>query len=298
VLPTFNRYAMVSRAIRSVLSQTFQKFELIVVDDHSTAYGEAAFSEFQDSRLTVVQNRRSKGACGARNTGFDIANGEWVAFLDDDDEWLPDKLSLEVKCISSFAPDSNVVMIYSDSMTRDGEKEYPTRRPSRVYFPDLKRNLLYANYVGGMSIVTGRLSVCRAAGGFDETLPGMQDLDFFVRLAAHGAFRHIPQPSTVRHVGHDCRITDDANKKLVATRIVRDKYRTDIEESFRLRYMYKSREYHYSVLAGYWKQALKACPWFAAGLILDGWQFRQNASVTVRAVAKHWLAPWVGVSSS
>jgi glycosyltransferase involved in cell wall biosynthesis len=279
---------MVSRAIQSVLSQSFRDFELIVVDDHSTVYSEGAFSEFRDPRLTVVRNVGLKGACGARNTGLALAKGEWLAFLDDDDEWMPEKLAVEKTYLSQSAVDEEVVLIYSDAITRAGNRERLSTKNPVTYFPDTKRNLLYKNSVGGMSSATARLRAARAVEGFDETLPGMQDLDFFVRLCSKGSFRHIDKALTIRYVDHNGRITRDAAKKLVAAQIVRQKYREDIEASFRLRYIYGSRYYRLHIVLGNWERALKLSPWFIAGIALDRGEFRKNAAVTFRTLTAQW----------
>jgi len=183
--------------------------------------------------------------------------------------------------------DDRVALIYSDATTRSGNRERLSTKNKVAYFPDMKRNLLYQNLVGGMSSATVRLSAARAAGGFDETLPGMQDLEFFVRLSSQGSFRHINKVLTVRHVDHDGRITRDATKKLAAAQIVRDKYRRDIETSFRLRYIYGSRYYRFYILLGNWKEALKSSPWFIAGIVLDRTEFRKNASVTFRRLTRN-----------
>ncbi len=95
VIPTHNRSILLKRAVESVLSQTFEDFELIVIDDHSTDDTASVVKSFTDPRIRYLINQRTKGACGARNTGIFSAKGKWVAFLDDDDVWLPEKLKYQ-----------------------------------------------------------------------------------------------------------------------------------------------------------------------------------------------------------
>ena len=97
VIPTLHRPQLVLRAIRSVLNQTFGEIELIVVVDGPDAVTEAAVRSISDTRLQLVVNPRSLTAAGARNVGADHATGDWIAFLDDDDEWSPNKLERQME---------------------------------------------------------------------------------------------------------------------------------------------------------------------------------------------------------
>lgn len=287
IIPTFNRYELACRAIRSVLSQTLQDFELIVVDDHSTNYPLDAFSELADDRLSVVQNQRSKGACGARNTGIALAQGQWISFLDDDDEWLPEKLAKQRNLIESPAFGEEVVLIHSGAVVSDGTRKHRQNKTPIRRFPDVKRNLLYQNYVGGMSSVTVRIDAIKAVSGFDEQLPSVQDLDLFIRLSEQGAFRHLPLWLTLQHIAHGDRITTSAEKKLFATDYLRRKYINEIRSSFLLRYAFGTRSYRYAMMGGHWRRALNSVPWALAGLFLDQKKFRKSVSASIRTLARN-----------
>jgi len=95
VMPVYNVEAYVAEAIQSVLAQTFTDFELIIVDDGGTDASLAICRSFSDPRITIV-SQRNRGLAGARNTGIAAARGEFVALLDSDDRWLPEKLMLHV----------------------------------------------------------------------------------------------------------------------------------------------------------------------------------------------------------
>ena len=291
IIPTFNRYDLACRAIRSVLSQTFQDYELIVVDDRSTNYPPDAFSELADARLSVIPNQRSKGACGARNTGIDLAKGQWVSFLDDDDEWLPEKLEKQREFIESPAFPGEVVLIYSGAIVYDGKRSHRQIKKPINRFPDVKRNLLYQNYVGGMSAVAVRVDAIQAVAGFDEQLPSVQDLDLFVRLSEQGIFTQLPQWLTIQHIAHGERITTSADKKLLATDHIRRKYIKDIGSSFLLRYAFGTRSYRYAMMSRDWGRALKSAPWALAGIIIDGKKFRKSVSASVRGFTRNSPAP-------
>jgi glycosyltransferase involved in cell wall biosynthesis len=102
IIPTLNRPELLTRALRSVLNQTYANIEVVVVIDGPDARSVNVLKAVRDHRVRTVYNPRSLTAAGARNRGVDHAKGDWIAFLDDDDEWLPDKLEKQMKMISSM----------------------------------------------------------------------------------------------------------------------------------------------------------------------------------------------------
>src|SRR5215510_2389269 len=96
IIPTHNRAEFLRSAITSVLNQTFQDFEIVIIDDASKDHTREVITNFNDVRIKVIHNRVSKGAAGSRNIGIINTNYEYIAFLDDDDEWLPEKLKIQI----------------------------------------------------------------------------------------------------------------------------------------------------------------------------------------------------------
>ena len=121
VIPTYNRAELLKEAIQSVFDQTFENFELIVIDDHSTDKTKDVVSSFHDSRIKYILNDHAKGGAGTRNAGIFRAKGEWIAFLDDDDIWLPKKLELQYKKIQEI--DCTVGLIYTGYAVYDFDKK-------------------------------------------------------------------------------------------------------------------------------------------------------------------------------
>ena len=131
VIPTHNRSNLLKRAVISVLDQTFKDFELIIVDDHSTDDTHSVINSFSDPRIQYMINDRKKGACGARNTGIFLSKGKWVAFLDDDDVWLPEKLKCQYELLKNVK--RTVGLVCSDYAIVKENKQRPTiikNRPS------------------------------------------------------------------------------------------------------------------------------------------------------------------------
>ena len=123
IIPTYNRAHLVDRAIQSVLNQTYKDFELIIVDDGSTDNTEDIIKEFQkkDERIKYIRHEENRGGSAARNTGIKAAKGEYIAFLDSDDEWLPIKLGRQ---ISEFTNKSKIALVYTGRIIiEEGERE-------------------------------------------------------------------------------------------------------------------------------------------------------------------------------
>jgi len=97
IIPTYNRAKSITRSIITVLNQTYENYELIVIDDCSTDSTKKILQSFSDKRIIYVRHLYNQGAAAARNTGIKIAKGKYIAFQDSDDEWLPKKLEKQMK---------------------------------------------------------------------------------------------------------------------------------------------------------------------------------------------------------
>lgn len=129
VIPTRNRPALVRRAVASALSQTFNEIEVIVVVDGPDEPTVAAVREINDSRLKCLELPVNVGGADARNAGVRAARGEWIAFLDDDDEWLPEKLARQMEVASTLPGQYPVVTSLIFAKTPRGDFVWPRRLP-------------------------------------------------------------------------------------------------------------------------------------------------------------------------
>ncbi len=182
VIPTRNRCARLLQAIASARSQTGVDLEIIVVDDASTDGTQKAMSALchEEPRLRYLRNEIPLGGGGARNAGVELAQGEFVAFLDDDDRFLPDKLVRQVAALREKpdAPASSCsFFLYF------GERQSALKR---LHTPRDRGELLRANILGGASVCMVRTKIFRKIGGFDSRLPSCQDWDLWLKLHALG----------------------------------------------------------------------------------------------------------------
>ena len=193
VIPTRDRAGLLPRAVRSVLGQSFPDLELLVVDDASTDGTRSVSSALaaSDPRVRVVHLPRPVGGAEARNRGIALAKGELVAFLDDDDEYLPEKLELQVEVLRS-AP-REVGVCYAPCLYVDAggaERVLPTTDLSGA---PARRRLLERNCISTPTVLVRR-SLLSAVQGFDARLPRFQDWDLWVRLAGATRFAFVPRP--------------------------------------------------------------------------------------------------------
>jgi glycosyltransferase involved in cell wall biosynthesis len=189
VIPVFNRLTAVCRAIESVLAQTCQDFEIVVVDDASTDGTAAAVAAIADPRVTLIRHERNRGGGAARNTGIQSGTTRFVAFLDSDDEWLPTKLARQLEVFERSGDDLGMVFTGAERILEDGTV---SRHMPRAY-DNIAQKLLTKNVVGGTSVGMIRREVFAAVGGFDESLPSGQDVDLWLRISQQFAVGFVPE---------------------------------------------------------------------------------------------------------
>jgi glycosyltransferase involved in cell wall biosynthesis len=181
IIPTCNRAGLVGTAIRSALDQTFRDLEVIAVDDASDDGTAEVLARIVDPRLRFLRQKIRQGAPAARNAGIRSSSGEFVAFLDDDDEWLPEKLEAQVALFRRVGPEVGVV--YSSYVVVDRQTGRVVGRKVAERRGDLARDLLERNYVGSTSCVLARRGALERAGLWDERMPSFQDYDLWIRLS-------------------------------------------------------------------------------------------------------------------
>ena len=188
LIPTYNRRAYVQEAIDSVLAQTYENFEIIVVDDGSTdGTGEALRERYGDRIQHVWQE--NAGESVARNRGAEMARGEYIGLLDSDDLWLPEKLAEQIVLLDG---NPDLVLVFSQARLIDQAGNLVDAPPTNhdLQSADLEPDRMYvANsiHTGGSSVVMRRDVFCRS-GGFDPTIRFGEDWDLWLRLVRTGSF--------------------------------------------------------------------------------------------------------------
>lgn len=197
VIPTYNRANLIGRAIQSVLGQTYQNFELIVVDDASTDDTKQIVKGFQDDRIEYIGHNKNKGGAAARNTGIQKANGKYIAFLDSDDEWLSTKLEKQLNCFSQGS--DSIGAVYCSHYTQDDSLGYRRGPSSNLKKGDLRKLLLSGWCPATTSLFVLPKKVLNESGLFDERLTSFQDYDLWIRVAEYYEFEYVKEPLVIKH---------------------------------------------------------------------------------------------------
>jgi glycosyltransferase involved in cell wall biosynthesis len=180
IIPTYQRANIVSQAIKSVLAQTYQDYEIIVVNDGSTDNTPEALGQFGNEIKIIHQT--NQGLSAARNTGIRASQGDYIAFLDDDDLWETHKLETQIPILES---QHKIGLIYSDMFFFSGQDLLPGSYNTSYPTPPIQLlwNLFYQNYIPVPTVVVRR-ECLDEVGLFDETLTSCEDYDLWLRIIA------------------------------------------------------------------------------------------------------------------
>jgi len=161
------------------LNQTYKDFELIIVDDCPERRAKDVVRKFKDSKIIYVKHKENKGGAAAKNTGMKMARGEFIAFIDDDDEWLPEKLEIQLSALENTSHD--VGYCYSSAiMIRDND-EYITNVPEGIadYYERALRN--FSGFLGVTLLV--KKYIIDDIGYWDEAFPSHQEIEWIIRIS-------------------------------------------------------------------------------------------------------------------
>ena len=222
VITTYRREpGILKRALDSVFGQDYPLLEVIVVNDAPDFVRRPQIDALVASYGRGIRyfiNESNRGANASRNRGIEQSRGEYIAFLDDDDEWFPEKVT---QSMAHFSAD--VGLVYSDMIMVDGAR---TRYIAKKEFSrdQIGRQLLSQNFVGGFSGVMVRRNVFDQSGGLDESFASFQDMDLWVRMAEYCDFCHIRKALLRYYVQKDS-ISLNVAKKTAGTYAFLEKHR-------------------------------------------------------------------------
>jgi len=228
IIPTYNRASLLARALNSVLNQTYRSIEVIVVDDGSQDGTEESVKRINDKRIRYIKHEKNRGVSAARNTGIDKAKSNYIAFLDSDDEWLPDKLGKQIQVFKDL--DSSYGVVYSD------HKDLAERSGVSMTASKINRdgNIFY-NLLRLLMFVSPTCCIVRRecfdmVGVFDEdiNINVREDTDMFLRIAKLYKFKYVDECLAIVH--HDAPFSLASDIEVVISSLVAlfDKYRADI----------------------------------------------------------------------
>ena len=201
IIPTYNRALLLQKAIQSVLDQTFQDFEIIVVNNYSIDNTIEVVRSFNDKRIKIINIRNEGIIARSRNRGLKESQGNYIAFLDSDDLWLPEKLEKQVELLDS---NKELGLVYSDSYIIDEEDNFEKNTYSQNFKPfrgNVLNELLYNNFIPLLTAII-RKEVLNKVGVFNPKYKIAQDHDLFLRIAEYYPVDFIEQ-SLAKYRVHD-----------------------------------------------------------------------------------------------
>lgn len=233
IIPTYNRSVLhLSNAINSIKNQTYNCIDIIIIDDneHDSIFSDEIKDYCKSQNLTYVKNIGHKGACSARNLGISLAKGDYIAFLDDDDEWLPTKIEKQIEYIA----DSNV-LIYCNGWRKD-IRTTPSiinyyRNPECFKTSVSFFELLQKNYIGTTSQFLIKKECLEQINGFDENMLARQDYDLCLRLSQLGVLVGINEPLFIHNIHTEEQISKSSLSSLKAYKYLYKKYKNSYDFS-------------------------------------------------------------------
>jgi len=272
IMPAFNAGATIKQAIESVIAQTYPHWELWVLNDGSTDETRDLVQSIDDSRVQVKTSAH-QGVSEARNLGLKLAEGQWIAFLDADDWWLPEKLERQIS-----RADGQKVLVHGDYLTLSGGKMTQPNRlghcPGFAQEGNLFGTLIQHDYIGTLSVMIPQAAV-QQVGGFDPLLHAPADWDYWIRLSEIYPWVYVDEPVAV-YRDHKGGISKEfepfaRDLEVILNRYLYPRGTTD-QKTFGAWINYRhmghqaARSGHRLRSLEYWKKAFSARPWVASNL--------------------------------
>lgn len=231
IIPTaYREPSIILRAIYSVLEQTYSSIEVILVDDNKDIDISCKIKNTVKNipQVRYIKNFGPHGACVARNIGASLANGELIAFLDDDDEWLPQKIEAQINVLTK-----DVVLVYCNGWRIDNRCTPPHITPYRAKEKFVSSAsfelLLQKNHIGTTSQLLVRKSAFEQIGGFDTRFPARQDYDLCLQLTKVGQAVGVNDFLFKHFIHNGDQITKSSKASLIGYMLILEKYKKNLK---------------------------------------------------------------------
>jgi glycosyltransferase involved in cell wall biosynthesis len=231
VIPTRNRRERLRVAVRSALAQRNVELEVIIVDDASSDGSDAAIGGFDDPRVRSVRRAARGGVGAARNDGIERARGRWVAFLDDDDVWSPDKLSRQLAAARILGAG----WAYGGEVVVDQELRVLAAPPPPEPEEVCRMLARYNSVPAGASNVVVGIDVLRRTGAFDPAMTTSEDWDLWIRLARDGPPARVTRPVVAISI-HAGNASRDVDAMLREIEVIQRRYGLPVDRARHLRW--------------------------------------------------------------
>jgi len=197
IIPTYNREKLIIKALDSIFAQTFNDFEILIIDDASTDNTKEVIESLANPKIKYFRLEKNSGQCVARNYGIKRASGEFIAFLDSDDEWLPEKLGSQMDFFHNGPV--NLGVVYGFSYQKDMISNKTVLKDGPYFRGDLHEKFLEGFCPPTPSIFLVKKEAIEKVNYFDESLITFVDLDLWIRLSEFYRFDFVEKPVIIKY---------------------------------------------------------------------------------------------------
>jgi len=228
IIPTYNREKLLVTAINSVLNQTFKDFEILVIDDASTDNTKEVIDNFKNERISYYKLDKNSGQCVARNYGIKRARGKYIAFLDSDDRWLPEKLEKQINIFKNSP--NKLGCVYGYAYEKDVIKDVTTFNKVQYFRGYIYNKFLEKFCPPTPSIFLVKTDAILKENGFDENLITFVDLDMWLRLSKNNHFDYVDEPVIIKYENIGDQYVNNFEKRYKGYKLFIDKWKNELLE--------------------------------------------------------------------
>lgn len=293
VITTYKRKPeVVKRALNSIIEQTYNNIEIFVINDCP-----ADKKLVKELRKMIVESSRNRrvnyivvenngGACKARNIAIERATGKYFACLDDDDEWLPEKIELQVQALEKQKGAAiaycNAILRYVDQ-GKDVTRFVERQKEGDIYFEQIEKN-----NIGSCSFPMFRTDVLKEVGGFDINMPALQDWELYFRVLKKYKAVYVHKPVAIYYFYDGERISANSQNRVVAFENIHQKIIKDLENNTKsASSFYMMGTYFYSLN----NDLKKATEYYILGVKSNPYKLKRNIIVFLKMIGRRFIKP-------
>lgn len=293
VITTYKRKPeVVKRALNSIIEQTYNNIEIFVINDCP-----ADKKLVKELRKMIVESSRNRrvnyivvenngGACKARNIAIERATGKYFACLDDDDEWLPEKIELQVQALEKQKGAAiaycNAILRYVDQ-GKDVTRFVERQKEGDIYFEQIEKN-----NIGSCSFPMFRTDVLKEVGGFDINMPALQDWELYFRVLKKYKAVYVHKPVAIYYFYDGERISANSQNRVVAFENIHQKIIKDLENNTKsASSFYMMGTYFYSLN----NDMKKATEYYILGVKSNPYKLKRNIIVFLKMIGRRFIKP-------
>lgn len=227
VIPTYNRVDFLPKAVQSVLNQTYRDWEMIIVDDGSIDNTEEVANGYKESRIRYIAHKYNLGISASRNTGIKNSRGEYIAFLDSDDEWFPEKISRQMNIFQKEDSKCGVVCTGGYKIKGNQIMSIMSIKSIPINLDSFYERFLFENFIWISSVLVKK-ECFEKVGLFDENLKSCEDWDMWIRIAKYYQFIFLETP-LIKYVIHPGQKSENLLDKINARKRILFKYQDELK---------------------------------------------------------------------